>query len=236
MSPIILPGYLQGGSTYLELQDAVLFNTLGERFRAPAKVWLNDAVRDVCRRLRIQKSACVGTTDANGTLTLAASFWRVSEVYTVASTVAAGAVSLTTVEQFADRRLSPISSASGAVLTASTGTPYSYEAIVTGGAVALRVLPAPAVGTKVAVIGYAFPTAMSVDADTSGLSPDLDEALVSFCRARAFRREDDLQMASMWDQEYITRLRNVLPSVVSHQDGPLVTPGEGYGDPWTGGG
>lgn len=222
--------------TYLQLQDAVLFNTLGERFRVPVKTWLNDAVRDVCRKLRVQKTACVGTTDTYGNVTLATEFWRVGQVYTVPSTTATGVAQIGTIEQVADRRLAPSASMSGSLLVPNVGQPFAYDAVRVGGTVSVRVLPTPAVGTKVAVIGYGFPTAMSADGDTSGLSPDLDEALVAFCRSRAFRREDDLQMAAMWDAEYTARLRAVLPAQVSNSDGPLITPGEDGGDPWTGGG
>lgn len=236
MSPIIIPG---SGSamTFVELQDAVLFNTLGERYRASAKVWLNDGVRDACRRLRLQKTACVGTTDANGTLTLATTFWRILQVYSMPLATATGSTSVATIEQTGDQRLAPIPAASAGTDTPTTGRSWGYEAVISGGVVTVRVAPAPLAASRVAVIGYGFPTAMSADSDSSGLTGDLDEALVAFARARGFRREDDLQMAAMWEQEYTTRLRAVLPAVVSNQDGPMVTPGtDGVGDPWTGGG
>lgn len=223
-------------STFLELRTAVMHNTLSPaRFDTLVGRWVNDAVADVCRRLRIADASEIAAYDANGVVTLATNFWRVREVWSVRTgTTGVNPVDL---PRRGNYKLSPAPFASGLMLSPTVGQPMYYKAVMGAAGVLLTVLP-PGIAGQVAVVGYARPALMVGDTDVSGLSPDLDEALIAFARARAFRREDDLNLSQMWEAEYVQRLRSVLPAHIQHSDGPNVTPGyeDSLTEPYAGGG
>jgi hypothetical protein len=223
-------------STFTELRTAVRQNTLSPTRYDDTIVgrWLNDAVADVCRRLRQSKALEVAAYDENGAVTLVTSFWQIREVWT--ATGATG-VDPTDFQRRGNYRLVPSPRSSGLILSPSVGQPMWYEATFGPDGVKMDVLPVGVAG-NIAVVGYARPTPMSADDDLSGLGPEADEALVAFCRARAFRREDDLNMSQMWEMEYTARLRSLLPAHIQHGDGPNVTPGyeDCWSEPFTGGG
>jgi hypothetical protein len=106
--------------------------------------------------------------------------------------------------------------------------PWGYSArrgVAAGGRhvpVAIRVTPAGQTG-KVGIIGQQRPPIMAGDTDPTGLGADLDDAVVSWAKARAFRQEDDFEMSAAWRAEFEAALTTAATSPVD--DGPVITPG-----------
>lgn len=226
------------GLSYADLQSAVMFNTLSpQRYSSFVSRWLNDAVRDACRQLDLFASQEVAPFDGTtGVVTPTQTFWRVDSLWLASGSASTSVEAVRTQSQY---RLAPLPAADGATVTAGGfGTPRFYEASFVVPAIQLRVVAPPAAGGVVAITGRIHPPAMSSGSDLNPLGAELDDALIAFARARAFRYEDDHQAAAFWQQEYDARLRASAPVDLLHDDGPLITPGS-WGDglePMSGGG
>lgn len=228
------------GLSYADLQSAVMFNTLSpSRYTSFVQRWLNDGVRDACRRLDLFASQEVAPySGSTGVVTTAGNFYLVDSVW-LATGAATTLVEL--VRQQSQYVLRPLPTADAATVSSgASATPLFYEASAQGAspALQLRVVAPASAGGMVAVTGRVFPAAMSSGSDLNPLGAEFDDALIAFCRARAFRYEDDHQAAALWKQEYEQILRVAAPQDLLHDDGPQVTPGT-WGDglsPMSGGG
>lgn len=223
------------GATREQLRDLVVQQSFSPgRYAELANLWLNDAVTEVCRRLDIVHGALVLPYDASGLVTQGTppsnQFWRVDAVYPVDAN--ATGFNEQTVRQAARYQLTPLPWDQALAPLSNAGRPCYYSVrrgfeIANGGSgrnapVAIRVSPVLAAG-KVGVVGQLRPAAMTTDTQTSGLGADVDDALVAFAKARAFRQEDDMDMSNAWRGEFEAALRTLSTSPV--EDGPVITPG-----------
>jgi hypothetical protein len=161
------------GNTRTLLADLVLGNSFSSsRYGEQTKLYLNDAVTDICRRLQIIRDDETCAYDANGLVTQPdPPFFLVEDVWL---TDGSGAVTFTA------RR-----SDSGTRLPGLT----------------IEVGPVTGAGTVV-IQGLRRPAIMDGDSDTTGLGADLDNAVVAFAKARLFELEDDFEAARAWDDRY----------------------------------
>lgn len=205
--------------TYAELKSAVLFNTFStSRYGTFVARWLNDAVLDVCQMFELFPSVESAQLSVSTPVTLTQNFWKVNEVRLGRSYVGtnpdsiAADVTGTVLAPAGSNLVAPGSSIDGY---------YYFRYLPEGGSQFSVTLPRPSI---VVVQGLTRPPIMSADSDLSGLPSEVDDALVAFARARAFRYEDDFAMAQMWQGEYVARLGAVQPSFVE-TGGPEIIPG-----------
>lgn len=211
--------------TYAELQDAVLFNSFREGYRTIVARYLNEGVSDLCRRLELFAVQKVVATDASGVVELPQMF-RVDAVFLADGAATEDPQLVRTQTRY---QLQPMGLRQAAmdVMTPGGGTEsaaYRVTTVASATGVATRIETFPSAGF-IAVTGLEKPTAMSLDADTSGLSPELDGALIAYARMRAFQAEDDMALAGQWGGEYERALRNVAIQRIP-SDAPIVTPGD----------
>lgn len=206
--------------TFLELQDAVLFNAFAERYRTPAKGYLNRAVREVWRRLELGKQRHVLPYAVGGIVTPVTDLdlLRVDEVWTATGPTATGDAAFNTQSQ---RRLIALDDdESSADVSAWRGPPLGYQLRLsvpadtaggTGLGLVSQIVVSPArTAGFVAVSALIGPgELMAADDDASPLGPELDDTLIAFARQRCFQSEDDFENAANWNAEFERGLRAV---------------------------
>lgn len=213
--------------TLTELQTRVLSNNFGSgRYTTLATAFLNDAVADACRALKLnrQYSICAYAASTGLVTQPTLPFFRIESVWlTSAGATGSGEEA---VRVYSTTPLAPLPSTTTAALAGQSGTPVYYTArrdgsVSTG--LAVRVTPAPSAAGHVAIVGLAQPAAMSATTDVTGLGGNLDLAIIAFAKARCFEVEDDFEASAFWD----TRYRQLLgvASLDGQDDGPSQTPG-----------
>lgn len=221
-------------ATRAQLAEMVWGNTFSStRYAEFISAWLNDGVLDICRRLRIHRSYAILDVAAGGLVTQPASpFYHVEALWTATGATGTGEAAFGAQVQ---TRLEPLPQPSTAGYTGSTPIVYTARRVThptqryTG--LQITVIPQVAAG-KVGIVGLTRPPVMDTDDDVSGLGADLDDALIAFAKARAFRQEDDFEMSNAWKVEYEGSLRSAL-FVPEINEGPITTPGswdDGYAD------
>jgi hypothetical protein len=219
------------GATFAQLQALVLTNAFGAtKYTEFSKTFLNDAVTEACRRLRLQRTYWILGHGADGEVVMPTyPFWLVEEVWRAASTATSSVspVSAQLFMQSVTDKLEPNPSQSPAALD-GYNVPAFYMArraaspVTRYPQIALTVVPAAAEG-RVAVAGLVRPPVMVTDGDTTGLGADLDWAVVCWTRARLFALEDDPEMQAFMTAQFEDGVRSAGVAVVA--DGPAVTPG-----------
>lgn len=219
------------GATFAQLQALVLTNAFGAtKYTEFSKTFLNDAVTETCRRLRLQRTYWILAHDADGVVTMPTyPFWLVEDVWRAEGTAATSAspVSAQLYLQAGTDKLDPNPLQSPGELD-GYNRPAFYMARRAASPVtrypqlALTVVPAGSAGV-VAVAGLVRPPVMVNDGHTTGLGADLDWAVVCWTRARLFALEDDPEMQQFMTAQFEDGLRSASVGVVA--DGPAVTPG-----------
>ncbi|HEU4975286.1 MAG TPA: hypothetical protein VFT50_09370 [Baekduia sp.] len=220
------------GATRAQLVDLCTSQAFSSsRYGEMLKAWLNDGVLEVCRRLSIVQGAALCDFDADGIVTQpAAPFFKVREVW-LCTTGATGSTERA-VRAAARYQLAPLDPDVASLVDrgVSLAQPLRYAVRRTTAAAGagrspsmqIVVEPGGSAGT-VGVIGLQRPPVMSADTDVTGLGADFDDAVVAFAKSRAFRQEDDTEMAAFWRAEFDLALRANLE--VGVDDGPIITPG-----------
>lgn len=208
--------------TYAELQTAALFNTFSSaRYLTYMQRFLNDGVLDICQQFNLFPSVEAAAFSGSSAVTLTQTFWKVNEVRLGRTYTGLNPNSIA-----ADVTYQTLAPAGTVVSSGSPGVPtvdgyYYFKYLPADGSQFSVSLPSSGV---VVVQGYTRPTLMSSDSHVSGLPNECDDALVAFARARAFRYEDDFQMAQFWKAEYEARLREIARTF-EPTSGPDVIPG-----------
>lgn len=219
------------GATFAQLQALVLTNAFGAtKYTEFSKTFLNDAVTEACRRLRLQRTYWILQHDAAGVVSMPTyPFWLVEEVWRAQPTAVTSIspVSAQLYLQSVTDKLEPNPWQSPGELD-GYNRPAFYMArraaspVTRYPQVALTVVPAGAVG-RVAVAGLVRPPIMANDGHTTGLGADLDWAVVCWTRARLFALEDDPEMQAFMSAQFEDGIRSAAVGVVA--DGPAITPG-----------
>lgn len=215
------------GETRDDLVELVIASSFSAaRYTAMVQKWLNDAVTDVCRRLKIQRAYEVLAYDASGLVVQPERpFFHVEELWWAsAGALASGERDFIS---RAELRLEPLPEGTDLTRMRSS-SPFWYSArrvAYTSRYPQLQivVLPTTTAGF-VAIKGLQRPAVMDAAGDLSGLGADLDDALVAYAKARCFRNEDDFEMSKLWQGEYELELRGVV-QLENDSDGPDVVPG-----------
>lgn len=218
------------GATRGQLVDLCTLQSFGAaRYAELLKAWLNDAVLEICKRLDAVRGAAICPFDANGIVTQpAAAFFKVNEVW-LCNAGATGTTE-TAIRAAARYPLAPLAVGHTTLIDRAlpVNSPLYYVArrgvAGTGRGTPLQLViePASSAGT-VGIVGLQRPPVMAADTDVTGLGADLDEAVIAFAKARAFRQEDDFEMSNAWKNEFEAALRG--GADIGSRDGPIVTPG-----------
>lgn len=219
--PIILPGAADSGATLADLRGYTLTQSFSStRYSTLINRWLNDAVLEVCRRLNIIQGAEILAFDATGRVSAPSlPFFRVREAWLC--TPQSTGFDEAAIALAAMCKLHPMPW-DQAINTSRIGAPQYYST-KRGSTTAVEVRVITTAPGKVGIVGQQRPEAMLVDTDISGLGADLDDALVAFAKARAFRQEDDFEMSNAWKGEFELSLRTA--AFDPADDEPQVTPG-----------
>lgn len=185
MSPIIID-IPADGATFLELQNQVLHDDFNPtKYRDLVKGWLNEALH------RIYRTTNLADADNEQSITLTAG----TATYALPSRSV---------------RIESLRTAEGAALSevpihdidmrgTATGEPSLYALVGDG----IHLHPTPQTSGGVLWLRYRYNAADMVDdEDVPALDPDYRHLLVEYARSRAFRLEDDPQMAAYWFGEW----------------------------------
>jgi hypothetical protein len=215
------------GATFGQLQDLVLTNAFSaSRYTEFSKAWLNDAVTDVCRKLRVQRNMTVLNYDATGLVAQPATpFFHLEELWLAKAGSSGSGEQAFAANAIA--KLEPLPTRSTAPVVGTTPVFYTARRAAAPASrypqLRIVVLPVAAAG-QVAIVGLQRPTVMAATGDLTGLGADLDDAVLAFVKARMFRNEDDVDMSTFWQAEYERCLRGAV-WLENHSDGPSTTPG-----------
>lgn len=172
--------------TFLNLQDKALSDDFAAaKYRPLMKGWLNDALHRIYRSTRMasgDQKATITLTAGTDTYTLPATSIRVDSLRRPITGVTLSEAEVDTID----------------AMPARSGVPAVYALVGTG--LILRPVPAAA-GTL--ELRYRFnPVDMTADTDEPALPSDYRHMLVSYARSKAFRLEDDPDMANFWLGEW----------------------------------
>lgn len=220
-------------TTFLQLQDEVLFNAFGERYRDYVKNYINEGRRAIYRRLGGGVELTVValyTPDAALTSSAIPSGYvleRVDGVWLSTSTDTTLIAELAAAT--ADTRLLPMhdwTDPSAASADFHSGEPVAYALRSQPATAQLYLFPiADASDTHYIVIqGKWIPGDLSADGDTFTDDVSFRPAIVAYARACAFRSEDDFDAADRWMLEY----ERALAALIFHQEreeGPVTVRG-----------
>ena len=231
------------GATFADLRARVLRGSFSSsRYLEDTKAALNDAVLEVCKRLRIhprRKVCTYGVTEVAGTVALPDNtvdhFWRIEGVWLASASAVADTEDESRIAGWSVRRLAPLDRDPADLEGGTQPTYYTFKryegdstsAGTQGHALPVRLRVGPVAVTaqgRVIVQGYTKPSPMNGDTDFSGLGSDADRALIAYARARLFELEDDDKMAVFWDDRFEQAIRSMAQGGIV-MDGPMVTPG-----------
>ena len=185
--PIVYPAETTW-RTFLELQDEVLahgFNA--SRYRPRVKEWLNDAAGRFLRRVEIPArlgSATITTVAGQREYDLPTNMVRVETVRRAGSDP--------------DEHLLSAPFAELDAAGDTRGQPSRYA--LTGTKLLLH--PTPSGVETLTLRMWGLPARMVADIDPSPLEPEYDELLIEYALSRAYRAEDDPEMATFHWQQY----------------------------------
>ncbi len=214
------------GATRDQLVDLVIANSFSAtRYTEFVHGWLNDAVTDVCRKMRLHQGIEILDYDEAGVVEQPTQpFFHVEELWLAyGNATGSGEQAFAT---YARTRLVPLRGRGTAGMGGTTPTWYTTrrEAVTNRyPQLKITVVPATAAG-KVAIIGLQRPAIMDSADDVSGLGADVDRALVAYCKARAFEAEDDFEMSQQWEVKYMAAMRDA-EWIEGDDDGPHVVEG-----------
>jgi hypothetical protein len=202
------------GYTYKALQDEVLSFQFSEtKYRPLVKVWLNSAQQTavIQSEFRSQESTATVTTSANAaTYALPTDYSRLIDFFYNES----------------HELLSPMDVRDFDALPESTGRPYAYA--MRGNELVLY--PTPDAVYTFTLRYWRLPKDMSADSDEPEIPAQYHDLLIAYAMQKAFMREDDLQMAKAWEEQWNGGLLKMRGEVQSdHFDGPRQVGGS-WGD------
>lgn len=179
--------------TFKQIQDEVIaagFSDAG--YRARIKDWINDAQGLIARQLRLrvwEQTATINLVAGTASYSLPADFLETRYIADLTN----------------DNTLVPVDLVDFDVLPTSTGTPDQFSARGAN----LLVWPTPDAALALTHNYWRSPTALSGDSDVPELLPasPYHELLVSYATSRAFRRQNDLNQAAAWMQDFETGVR-----------------------------
>ncbi len=201
-------------STFLELQEEVLnYGFDPSRYRGRVKSWLNQAQSRIARKLKIGDLYVTSTiTTAKGTAsyTLPTALIRLTGL-----TMGADAYRLDYVDD-PDRLVADNEAGQ------NTGEPTEFA--VTGKSIVLS--PVPDAVYSLTLTYFGRPADMVNDTDVSTLPADYHDLMVSWALERAFRSEDDAEMAQFYRNEYKLDLADAGTDLqMTVDDSPKQVPG-----------
>lgn len=166
-------------STFLQMQTEVLDHGFGTQYSTRIKAWLNQAQQRIARAVdmrELETRTTVNTVNGVATVALPADFVRLQSL----------------VDAAIGRPLDPKSGAEIDAMPAATGRPVFYGL----GAEGIRLWPTPDAVYTLTYRYYKDPADMVADADVSTVPADWHDLMVTFALARAYRAEDDAEMAN----------------------------------------
>lgn len=215
-------------STFGALVAECLEHQLNQnKYEASIKRWLNDAQNRVARQASIRALyASTNLPYAAGASSggLPADYARKVEL-----------ADSTNPDSW--RVLFPMELADFDALPESSGAPTDYVII----GETLYLFPTPDVATTIALSYYRLPTAMSIDTDEPEIPDDYHFLLPYWALYRAFMRENDIEQANAWKNEWLTELEKLkgemhyegqdAPRQVpgTFEDGPMIAPNQWWG-------
>lgn len=174
------------GYTFLELQEEVLSHQFSAaKYRDLVKAWLNQGQRRsvIESEIRTQEASDEFSTEANvSSYTLPTDFSREIDFYNTET----------------HELLIPVGVRDYDSFPTSTGRPYTYT--VVGNKLVLY--PTPDGVYPLAFRYWKLPSDMVNDTDTPEIPVQYHELLIAYAMKKAFQREDDLQMAQMWEAQW----------------------------------
>jgi hypothetical protein len=184
-------------STFKQLQDQVLDHQFNDtKYRPFVKMLLNEAQLRIARQadMRTQHRATeIGFTAGDDDSALPSDFARLIEV-------AEGASADTDWRILDEMGLREFDD-----LPVASGTPTRY--IVVGAL--LYLYPTPEVDTTIVLSYWKLPEEMADDADEPELPPDYHFLLTYWALYRCFMRENDMEQAMIWKNEWQTELEKL---------------------------
>jgi hypothetical protein len=186
MSPIIIDTVLDG-RTFLELQNEALGDDFApEKYRELVKVWMNEALRKIARRITtIGRTQSVTTAAGSATYALDGDVTRLRWVR----------------DADTHEELDEVGWREFDALPTSSGRPRVFARTDDG----LGFWPTPDAVYDIDVRHWASSVKLVDDDDTPasfGLPDDYADLLVTYARSRLFRAEDDYEAAATYKAEF----------------------------------
>jgi hypothetical protein len=197
--------------TFADMQTECLEHQLNDtKYRPSVKRWLNDAQARVCRQASIrteQVTQTYSTTSGTNTLALPATYARKIDLR---NTTDQDLLNLLEMREYDD-------------LSASSGKPLWY--IIIGANIELY--PNPDATYPLTLRFWRLPATLTADTDTPEIPGDWHFILPYWALYRCFSRENDIEQASYWKNEWLTELEKLKGELqYEGQDAPRQQPGD----------
>lgn len=189
--------------TFEEIIDEVMTDSFdAARYNARVKRWINDGASRIVRRvdsLQTEEQASLSVTAGVDYVAAPANLIRVQAV-TRADRVP--------VSEITGRQLRELS--------ASAGMPAVFALRKVSGSVRLMLWPTPSASTTFTLDYIAGEDELVDDSDEPQRIPAAyHDLLVSFAKSRAFRNEDDFEMARLWMEDFESDLRRMVSDLAN---------------------
>jgi hypothetical protein len=202
-------------STFLDIQNEVLaYGFDATQYRARVKNWINEGQQQIARQLELFDlftQTTVATVVGTTTYTLPTDFVRLDSVIDAALPNTLEVIPLADAIE---------SNANGAY----TGRPLFYAIGPAPNSIVLS--PVPDAVYTLTLEYYKRPTDLSNDTDVSTLPADYHWLMTTYALQRAYRAEDDVQMAQFYTAEYKAGIQQLgTDRQYLADDSPRIIPG-----------